>query len=734
MPQSFRLALSALGTVLWACLGSMAAVGQERDPVALSSIDLGFGGSVKVGHWTPVWLTLEARQDVSGRLVFTATDGDGVPVRFADPSHEKLTLTAGQPQRVLRYVKLGRLNRRTERLREGLTVEFVSEEQVLARRTWWPDELPAALPSSREWILTLGPEIGAREVLRQPLVTAIPQASLLPDQWYGYEAVNTIVLTTSDATSLAGWSPQQAQALRLWVQLGGRLILCVGARGAEVLTGDSPWADLAPGTFARVQPVRALPSLETYTSSSQAIDAIRPDGRQLDIPVTLLQDVHGKVSVFEPAAEGMRPIVIRAPLGLGQVVFVAVDLDQPPFSLWEGRPRLVENLVHGDAMRQDRASARGDTGELVHLGYDDMVGQLRVALDQFSGARLVAFSWVAGLVALYILLIGPVDYLLLKDVLHRMQWTWFTFPALAVLFGGLAITLHQRFQISSVKVNQLDLVDVDIHQSLVRGTTWAQVYSPRTEAFDVSLSSTWPGSAAESGTLLSWQGLPGPGLGGLQGASAALFTDPYTLQRKGRDTELHGVPVQTNGTKALGARWWTPAKFPSRTQLTVDADGLLRGEISNPLPIQLTDCQLLYANWVYRLDRTGGILQPGQTTQVEAEQALNLNWRLTRRRVVDVRDVTTPWDQRGLDVPRILEVMMFHGAAGGEGYTHLHNRYQADVDLSEHLRTGRAILVGRTRTPASEIVLNGRPAGDRYDQRWTYCRVVFPVARASLLD
>ena len=140
---------------------------------------------------------------------------------------------------------------------------------------------------------------------------------------------------------------------------------------------------------------------------------------------------------------------------------------------------------------------------------------------------------------------------------------------------------------------------------------------------------------------------------------------------------------------------------------------------------------LLYENWAYKLERKGSVLQPGDTTPIHLEKPLNFNWRLTRRRVVDVRDITTPWEQRDLDVPRILEMMMFHGVAGGDKYTQLHHRYQAYVDLSEHLRNGRAVLVGRAKQRASEILLNGHTTGANYDQdydhNWTFYRVVFPV-------
>jgi hypothetical protein len=99
--------------------------------------------------------------------------------------------------------------------------------------------------------------------------------------------------------------------------------------------------------------------------------------------------------------------------------------------------------------------------------------------------------------------------------------------------------------------------------------------------------------------------------------------------------------------------------------------------------------------------------------------------------VVDSKDVGTPWDQGSSDVPRILEMMMFYRAAGGAAYTGLTHRYQPGLDLSEHLRTGRAILVGRSATAGSRLAperATGEPSRVR---QWAFYRVVFPVDRSE---
>jgi hypothetical protein len=81
---------------------------------------------------------------------------------------------------------------------------------------------------------------------------------------------------------------------------------------------------------------------------------------------------------------------------------------------------------------------------------------------------------------------------------------------------------------------------------------------------------------------------------------------------------------------------------------------------------------------------------------------------------------------------------MFYGAAGGRSYTGLTHNYQSFIDLSRHLRSGRAILVGRSAQPASQVGIRaaggaGGPAESvaSEQQHWCYYRIVLPVQSAQ---
>ena len=124
-------------------------------------------------------------------------------------------------------------------------------------------------------------------------------------------------------------------------------------------------------------------------------------------------------------------------------------------------------------------------------------------------------------------------------------------------------------------------------------------------------------------------------------------------------------------------------------------------------------------------------MEPGQSVRVDQLQLQNLKSFLVRRRIglegKNYKDFSTPWDPETMDVARIMEMIMFHDAAGGRSYTGLLHRYLGGLDLSGHLDLGRAILVGRASAPAALIRRGGQADVAAGHPHWTYWRILIPV-------
>jgi len=155
------------------------------------------------------------------------------------------------------------------------------------------------------------------------------------------------------------------------------------------------------------------------------------------------------------------------------------------------------------------------------------------------------------------------------------------------------------------------------------------------------------------------------------------------------------LPVQSASSKSLSVRWWGQSAQPITSSLVRNEYDALDGELSNPLPIALTDCLVAFEGRLYRL----GKLQPGQTVNLGTLTPLNLEARLTELTFEGSKEVSTVWKRDANDIPRIVQMLMFHESARGRTYTGLTHRYQPFLDLSGHLGLGRAVLVGKAAEP-----------------------------------
>ncbi|HMC11776.1 MAG TPA: hypothetical protein VKH44_10815, partial [Pirellulaceae bacterium] len=524
-------------------------------------------------------------------------------------------------------------------------------------------------------------------------------------------------------------SEAQQQAIVQWVLLGGRIVVCVGARGAEIAAADSPWAPLIPGEFVEVDALRERSGLESFTKSELPFD--EPFFQRNRPHVTRLKNVRGEVLLDEVSSAAGRPLVIHAVAGLGLVTFVGIDLDHPSLKDWKGRPRLVAALLQQGAGDRDQSDREARPG-IRQLGYDDLIGQLRAALDQFSGVSLVNFTTVSVLTIVYLLLIGPGDYLLLSRLSLPRQLTWFTFPAVAFGIIVVAGMMDSRVHGSRVRVNQAEIVDIDLANQVARGAVWCHLYSPTTKPYEAKLDLALPPGVGDSRAegWLAWQGLPGDSLGGLESRQPALIRrEPYSVALPGLAPEIEGLTVQVASSKSLSACWWSHTTLPAETKLTIDRYGLLAGEFRLPVNAILMDCILAHGEKLYRV----GTLGSGQRVQMADLPPLDLEARLTQRRIEQTKDVSTPWEQDSVDIPRIVQMLMFHEAARGKSYTGLTHRYQPELDLSEHVRLGQAVLVGRAKSPVARLVRSdstNTPLAEPSDtSTWTWFRIVLPVQR-----
>jgi hypothetical protein len=527
-------------------------------------------------------------------------------------------------------------------------------------------------------------------------------------------------------------------------------VIFAGTAAPELISPGAPLADLVPGKFDSLIPLRQSLPLETFSGATASLTR-----GQFNLPVPRLTDVRGRILAYASETPGQNPedlpLVVRARLGLGDVTFVAVDPDAPPIDKWPGRLGL---LRHALDWPDDPPGSSQTNPYNQQQGSEDLINRLRAALDQqFEGVKTAPFALVALLVIAYIALIGPGDYFFVKRVLKRMELTWITFPLIVLGVSLAAYWLAWWMKGDQLRVNQVEIVDVDVDSNTARGTVWTHFFSPRVERYDLTLQphagatplsepprpdprESFPQASrlTPHASLVAWLGKPGYGLGAMQGqrSQGSLFDRGYAFAPE--LDALRGMPVQEWSTKTLVARW------TAETDPLVDAnleglpDNLLAGEITNRTGLALEDCVLMHANWAWQLPS----LDDGKSVQITEDlDPRTVKATLTGAVAGDSPDARTAedgsviFDPSTSDVPRVLKTMMFYEAIDGAAYAGVPNRYQSFIDLSRLLDGDQAILLARAAAPGSQWTTPDGPLASDQDRRWVYYRFVIPLKKES---
>jgi hypothetical protein len=575
---------------------------------------------------------------------------------------------------------------------------------------------------------------------------------MLPGRWYGYDAAEAIVVDTNDKELMAELG-LRGQALVDWVARGGHLVVAVGGNWASAR--DSTLGPLLPAVPVGQERLTAidLKTLDTFAGASKSIATVSPPS----VMVTKLEQVEargGKVL----SSSGDVPLVVRGAYGFGRVTLLALDVDQKPFADWPERAlfwvRALDLRRRSVDPSESGAPVGGGGRRMFQSGVSDLATQLRMALEQFPGVKLIPFGWVAFFIFLYILLIGPGDYLFLKKVVKRMELTWVTFPLIVLTVSLLAYFAAYLVKGKELRVNKVDVVDVDPSSGRARGTTFVNLFSPQNRDYDVSVlplpldgpmpeaapgespaataaGSAEPAARPPAGTevLLTWLGVPEPGFGGMGNTSRIGFSGGgYASMPPGSSEVLEGVRVPIWSTKLLSARWYGPAPAAAEADLLPVGTDRLSGTVTNRLAVPLNDAIVAFGKQVYLL----GTVAAGETKRVELSPDRNLSGLLKSRSVNPRTDQESTSGR--ISRADLMLALMFHDSQSTASSDRpLASNPLHYLDLTGQLALDRPMLVGRVDRPAARLVLGNAPAPPRVEQT-TMLRVILPLGKPPSED
>lgn len=752
------LILWALG-VVWSLWGVTPLAAAESPAVHIESVQIGFRGIVEVGRWTPVTFKVSgpAGTEVTPRVI--SADVDGHPCQLPGSP----VVLGNEPALVTMVYQHGPID-------SPVVVELVSGDQVLDRFESHPaPENKALLPVSQQtdFVICLGQsllgferaaDIATELRKTRPDVVApmlvqnysAEQLAELPGNARGWESVDVCVITAECQIPEA-----LGQVIRQWVHEGGRLILTGGGQATSVTSpGLVGWSPVKADGTTRHRDITTLNRLIAGSST-------------LRLREGSLQTVRWTVDSGVEAADG--GLVLRVGESQGTVTAIALDINASPFVqdagerstlAWDALPNLCRWLAELPAVPKLEEGSKRPQSDLNPTGVSDLQTQLVNTLDRFPEVTRPSYWIVLGATLLFLVIVGPLDYLLVHRLLKRPHWTWFTLPVWIGLATLVGLSAADQTGGTRELTRQLDLVTWDARSGEGFADSWFTIYSPKHHHYEVECQPGSMVSAQDASTQIRWAGRPEAGFRGLYRETD--LQDGAGIQESVESRSIRSLPLRQGSSIVLEAKSNWKQAAPITSELVDQGDGHLRGTFAHHLDGELVDWVMAYGSFAYLPPKNSSgveqVLKPGEVIQADlvpsrimTDYLVRLGTRAVLREDRKSNDYSVGrevYNPLGQDLYLLMRTVSFNQLVGGAAYTGLTNSTLRHDDMTPLIDAHRAVLFGRWRNPAyqdPEQVLepaegtteplavqykvDGQPAAPRY--RECFVRWIVPVKQVS---
>lgn len=492
--------------------------GQAQPPVELR-VSAGFEQQMRA-PWSPVTVTVDNRggEAVRGELIIERALGRGFRARrevYLGPSSTKrFTFYSPPIWGKVRLVVAGKTVREVE-VRGQSGFGLGDRLMVVVSRRPGFLKLLERRPDRAFW---RGPGASTTRTVAQ-----VSDPTTLPDRWAGYSGVWAVVLS---GFQFDGLSALQQRALLGWVQTGGLLIMAPGAEARWLV--QPPWQELLQLESAGTRRMTGAPVLERLFG--------RFEGRG----EFLLHRFRYRRALFSGPKVGGWPSYLGVPVGTGLVVVTAFDVGAFPFRGWSGAPAFWQAMLEAAEAAPKPSWRRFEEGTY----WNTSSGQVGSALRILSAltARATPVLLITVLVVLYVLAVGPLNYLVLRDYRKRV-WLVVTTPVVAAVFVMVVGTVGVAGRGLNALLQHITLLVVGDQADSAYQRTYLGLWSPGSRSFDLETSADGFLQPLSSGPrAMAWERVEAAGFAQRNRLLGAQF----------RVNELRGF--QLDAVRPLGGR------------------------------------------------------------------------------------------------------------------------------------------------------------------------------------
>lgn len=368
----------------------------------------------------------------------------------------------------------------------------------------------------------------------------------LPEEASALEMADIVLF---DETAISDLTNEQQQALYSWVQQGG-----------TVLIGDSDLGDAAAGIFAKQLPL--VLSEERHVLTKDHLEKLTTNGVfTADIQVKAASLKQGSAIV---SSVDNKIVAASTEIGQGKLIQTTFSLGDAPLASMAGYPKLVSTILSLDTVNPNPVYKPS-------YGYGNNWTYFNELFPSFKFSS----SWIITLIVIYILLVGPVLYFVLKRF-DRREKMWLYIPAVSIICSLAFFIFGAKDRLIKPQIQQMAMYEIQNDGTLIGSYTNALLTNKGGD-FVFETDSNTTAIATMNNSIVNQAG--------------NLHKTSYIKKTAtGNELTLHDL------------NYWSVQSFIGKTTISeagklelelVFEQGQLTGTVKNTLPVDLKDVTVL---------------------------------------------------------------------------------------------------------------------------------------------
>jgi len=418
------ISLAAIGLFAFVTVTEAAA-----NPIQIS-VQTGYHNNFKLGQWMPVAVditnngpALDGRLEIQVDSALGAKGGGpGGTAIYEVP----ISLAGGATKHFRTFV--------TEDFSVPIAVRLIRDNKTIASRQVTPANLTSLLVGVlSDRASALDELAAARPGGFTPGIAHLAAADL-PDSGLVLRAFDMIAIDDFATDTLTG---AQRTALTDYVTAGGSLLLGTGGS----------WRKTLAGLQSGIVPMDVTGS--TILAAPASLAGVRG-----------LEVATGTPNGIAWMSEAKQPLLIEKQLGEGIVTLATFDWNQGAIAAWSGESTLLRQVFVRSTFGFGAAQTIFGVGGNGAISASQRGTNLTQALSNLPSLNLPAWWLIGSLILVYVLLVGPVNYVVLR-AMNRRALAWITVPAIAIVAAGGAYGTGLITKGTSVQANELSIIHVE---------------------------------------------------------------------------------------------------------------------------------------------------------------------------------------------------------------------------------------------------------------------------------